>query len=114
MVRGKGARIGRGSNSRLPGQSQARYPLNHEADSKFSKNIVYIEGWKEDLTVKEIMETKLITISPDTPTGEAIEIMAKKNIGCLPVVSENRLIGLVTERIIVNATAMTKKFKREW
>ena len=72
------------------------------------------EGWKDGLTVGAIMERKLVTVAPETPTGDAIELMATENIGCLPVVSDNRLIGLVTERIIVNATAMTKKFKREW
>lgn len=73
------------------------------------------DGWKDGHTVGDIMERKLVTIRPETPTADAIEMMATENIGCLPVVSsDNRLLGMVTERIIVNATAMTKKFKREW
>ena len=72
-------------------------------------------GWKDGLTVGSIMERNLITIRPETPTAEAIELMATEKIGCLPVVSsDNRLLGLLTERLVVNATAMTKKFKREW
>jgi len=72
------------------------------------------EGWSENLTVKDVMVTKLITVSPETHTGEAIRLMGDENIGCLPVVSNNRLMGLVTEREIVQATHLTKKFKREW
>jgi len=72
------------------------------------------EGWNDDLVVKDVMVKKLITVSPETTTGEAIRIMGEKNIGCLPVVSENRLMGLITEREIVQVTHMTNKFKREW
>lgn len=72
------------------------------------------EGWDEDKTVHEIMETKLITVTPETHTGEAIKLMSEHNIGCLPVVSDSRLVGLLTERNIVQATSATNKFKREW
>ncbi len=70
------------------------------------------EGWNNDLTVQDVMVKKLITVTPETGTGEAIRIMTEKNIGCLPVVSNHRLMGLVTEREIVQATHLTKKFKR--
>ena len=72
------------------------------------------EGWDENLTVRDVMVTKMITVTPETTTGEAIRIMGEENVGCLPVVSNNRLLGLVTERTIVKATHMTGKFKKEW
>ena len=69
------------------------------------------EGWREGITVKEMMVKELITVEPHTPTQEAIDLMAKKNIGCLPVVSNNRLLGMLTEREIVNIVHLTQKFK---
>lgn len=68
------------------------------------------DGWREGLTVKEIMVKDLITVKPTTPTQEAISLMADKNIGCLPVVSKNRLLGMITEREIVNIVHLTQKF----
>ena len=44
-----------------------------------------------------IMRTELVTVTPDTPTLEAIRMMRRYRIGCLPVVNEDRLVGLVTE-----------------
>ena len=70
------------------------------------------DGWKEGLTVKDIMVKELITVAPQTPTQEAIGLMADKNIGCLPVVAKNRLLGMLTEREIVNIVHLTQKFRQ--
>jgi len=46
--------------------------------------------------VRDIMKTDLITIAPETPTLDALEIMRQRGIGCLPVVKDGRLVGIVT------------------
>ena len=38
------------------------------------------------------------TIGPDEPVLEAIQVMADKHIGALPVVREKELVGIVSER----------------
>lgn len=48
------------------------------------------------LIVGDIMKTDLITISPETPALEALELMRNRRIGCLPVVREKRLVGIIT------------------
>jgi CBS domain-containing protein len=50
----------------------------------------------QPIAVSDIMKTDLVTITADTPTTEALNLMRDKNIGCLPVVKDDRLIGLVT------------------
>jgi len=73
------------------------------------------EGWNENRLIKEVMQKNVITVNPTLPTNEALEIMTKNNIGCLPVVvRKNRLIGMVTEREIVNAVYLTSKFKTKY
>ncbi len=53
----------------------------------------------EGIPVREIMKTDIITVSPKTSVLEAIELMRRNQIGCLPVVeSNNELVGIVTER----------------
>lgn len=68
------------------------------------------DGWNEDLVVKDIMVKNIVTVTPSTTTAEAIKIMASKNIGCLPVLSNKKLVGMLTEREIVQATNITGKF----
>jgi CBS domain-containing protein len=48
--------------------------------------------------VKEIMERDLTTVTPETPTLEAIDLMRKRRVSCLPVLKNGKLVGLVTER----------------
>lgn len=48
------------------------------------------------LTVKEIMKTKVITVTPDTTIEKAIAIAQKNRVGCLPVVEGERVVGILT------------------
>ncbi|HME71052.1 MAG TPA: CBS domain-containing protein [Myxococcota bacterium] len=57
------------------------------------------------LFVKEVMTTELITTSPDTPLAEAARLMAHHKLGCLPVVEEGRLVGILTEGDFVSLAA---------
>jgi acetoin utilization protein AcuB len=41
---------------------------------------------------------KLITINPDTPLEDAVQLMRDHKIGCLPVVEDGVLYGIFTER----------------
>lgn len=51
----------------------------------------------EIVTVKDIMITNPTTISPDATITEALETMRSLQIGCLPVVDQNELVGIITE-----------------
>jgi CBS domain-containing protein len=53
-----------------------------------------VEG--TECVVRDIMKKDLITVTPETPTLQALRLMRDKNIGCLPVVRDGRLIGLIT------------------
>jgi CBS domain-containing protein len=50
------------------------------------------------VVAREIMTSPVITVSPDTPFGNMVEIMLQHKISGLPVVDEGgRLVGIVTE-----------------
>lgn len=55
------------------------------------------EGYRE-IPVRQIMERDPVTVSPETPTLEAIELMRKHRVSCLPVTKEGKLIGIISER----------------
>ncbi len=54
---------------------------------------------KRSKSVGEIMIkfADLVTVNTDTPTTEAIQLMRRFQLGCLPVVRDGQLLGLVTE-----------------
>src|SRR3989338_3940903 len=52
-------------------------------------------------SVKTFMETKLITITPDADIYDALILMRDNNIRHLPVVEDNRMIGLLTIKDIL-------------
>ena len=51
----------------------------------------------DTLTVKDVMSTDLLTTTPDTPLIDAARLLMERKIGCLPVVSNERLVGILTE-----------------
>jgi CBS domain-containing protein len=56
-------------------------------------------------TVREVMIENPVTVSPSTPSVEAIEIMRGNRVGCLPVVEDNQLVGIVTSYDFLEASA---------
>lgn len=57
------------------------------------------------LVAREIMTTKIITITPETAVSKLAQILATSNIGGAPVVDEEgRLLGVVTESDLIDQT----------
>jgi acetoin utilization protein AcuB len=51
----------------------------------------------ERVTVGDLMTPDPVTATPETPLAEAAARMFEHRVGCLPVVEEGRLVGLLTE-----------------
>jgi CBS domain-containing protein len=60
---------------------------------------------EQNVTVREVMVANPITVSPTTPTLEAIRLMRDKHIGCLPIVESGQLVGIVTSYDFLEAAA---------
>ena len=60
------------------------------------------------LAVKEVMSTDVVTTSPDAPLADAARTMLHRKIGCLPVVEDARLVGIVTEGDFLSLVAGDK------
>ncbi|MCP5024049.1 MAG: CBS domain-containing protein [bacterium] len=58
------------------------------------------------VAVKEIMNPgPLVTVTPESSTMKAISLMRKHRVGALPVVENDRLVGIVTEHDFIGAAA---------
>jgi CBS domain-containing protein len=67
----------------------------------------------EPVPVRQIMKCSPISVAPDTSTLEAMEIMQRNRIGCLPVVEGERLVGIVTAHdfLAVSAQLLETRLK---
>ncbi len=55
----------------------------------------------EAVIAREVMSTPIETISEDASIDEAAELMARKNIKKLPVITDHRLVGIITSMDLV-------------
>ena len=66
--------------------------------------------------INEILAHKnseLWSISPDATVFEAIQMMADRNIGALPVIAAGKLLGVVSERDYTRKVALKGKSSKE-
>lgn len=65
----------------------------------------------QKLITRGVMKTRLITIVPETPTLDALRLMRENDIGCLPVLRGERLVGLITayDFLTVSAKLLEEK-----
>lgn len=59
----------------------------------------------DTFSVKDVMGTDVITTSPDTLLVAAARVLIERKIGCLPVVENGRLVGIITEGDFVSLVA---------
>ena len=48
------------------------------------------------IKLKDVMRKHVVSVAPDTPIKDAAHIMADKKVGCVPVISDGAVVGLVT------------------
>jgi acetoin utilization protein AcuB len=55
-----------------------------------------------EMKARDIMTRNPLTVSPETPVEEAAKILNENNIGCLPVVRNDELAGIITTCDMLN------------
>ncbi len=54
-----------------------------------------------DMTAQDFMSKDFISVDPDDLASECLKIMAEKNIGCLAVMQDDELVGVVNQKDLV-------------
>jgi acetoin utilization protein AcuB len=87
--------------------------LKAEPSSATSLSVWEIHSLLMRIKVKSVMVQDVITTTEDTPIEEAAHLMLDHKIGCLPVLRDNRLVGIITEsdvfRILMELFAARQK-----
>jgi len=60
-------------------------------------------------TVKEVMNPKVVVAKPQATVKEAAEIMSQLRIGCLIVMEDDKVVGILTESDIIGKIVAKKK-----
>jgi CBS domain-containing membrane protein len=50
----------------------------------------------KDVPIEMLMEKNVLTVAPETPAAEAAALLENHKYGCLPVVADGKLVGIVT------------------
>ncbi len=56
------------------------------------------DGRQRPIPVREVMVSPVITAEPNMPSLEAVGLMKKHQLACLPVIENGRLVGILSER----------------
>jgi CBS domain-containing protein len=71
-------------------------------------------GGDEMVDVSSIMRTDPVTVPADMRTVDAIHLMRDQQVACLPVIEDDKLIGMITERdLIVVSARLLEDFLNE-
>src|SRR5215469_13154477 len=61
------------------------------------------------MNVRDVMTARPRCATPDTPLSQVAELMETQDIGAVPILDGDRLVGMITERdIVVRAVAKEK------
>lgn len=63
---------------------------------------------REAMQVKDIMTRDIVTLPPTASVIDALRIMSTRNIGRIPIVHEDRIVGIVTRTDILKVTELKK------
>jgi CBS domain-containing protein len=55
-----------------------------------------LRGKRHDAIVGDVMSASVVTVEPDAPVEQAAILLRGRNLGCLPVVEDRHLIGIIT------------------
>jgi CBS domain-containing membrane protein len=53
--------------------------------------------WLASVPVRMVMARQLTTVKPTADVSTAVELMLQRKIGCIPVVEDGKLAGMLTE-----------------
>lgn len=70
-------------------------------DTDIVRNIISKGINPVDILVEKVMQTNLITISPEKDMIEALQLMKKSSIRTLPVLDKGKFVGLLTLKDIL-------------
>ena len=80
------------------------------SERDYTRKVILKGRHSESTRVEEIMTKNVVCVTPRTKTRDCMALMSEKNIRHLPVVDEERVIGMVSIRDIVTDIIADQEF----
>lgn len=93
---------------------QKKHPIGILTESDILKKVVAEAKKPETTSVAEIMSAPVLITDPYVTLEKAMKKMGKCNIRRLPVVENNDLIGIITERDITRISPVLHEISQQW
>ncbi|MGE0684449.1 MAG: CBS domain-containing protein [Candidatus Binatia bacterium] len=100
------------ATDRLLGVITQRDVLKASMSSMAGADPVAHQRWLEQVRVRDVMTKKPITIGPEADLSEVVDKLLLGKFGCLPVVEQGELVGLITETDLLRYLQTLLKVKR--
>jgi CBS domain-containing protein len=93
---------------------QKKRPIGILTESDIIKKIIAEARNPKNVKIKDVMTTPVIIIDSFVTLEEAMKTMGKCNVRRLPVVENNELIGIITQKDISRISPVLHDISREW
>jgi len=68
------------------------------------------DNLNSSIKMESIMQNNVLSVSENTPLFTAAKMIANNKIGCLPIVRDSKLVGIITEADFVKYFIQTSSF----
>lgn len=72
-----------------------------------------LQSYTDDSPLNEIMHAQVMTVSPQAGLKESAKYMQKHKVGCLPVIAQGELVGIITDSDFVSIAISLLELQEE-
>ncbi|WP_028666730.1 CBS domain-containing protein [Runella zeae] len=83
------------------------------SERDYARKVILLGRSSNQTLIKDVMTSKLITVSSEQKLEEAMIIMSEKHIRHLPIVDEGELIGIISINDVVTSIIKDQKARIE-
>jgi len=80
------------------------------SERDYARKVILLGKTSRETLVKEIMTSPVISIDPDWTADQCMALMTDKRIRHLPVIEDNRLVGVISIGDVVRAVVDDQQF----
>jgi CBS domain-containing protein len=83
------------------------------SERDYARKVVLLGRTSRDTAVREVMSTRVVSVSPAQTAGECMALMTEARIRHLPVLESGRIVGVVSIGDVVRSVVEEQRFTIE-